>query len=274
MTAVLLAAGRGTRLRDSDPAHLHTDAQREAAARGLKVMMPVDVEGGRWIDYAIDALERAGCTEIVLVVPPEHEDLGTHLARTPRRRLRLRFAVQVVPDGTAGAVLAAAPFVDAPSFLVVNGDTIYPVDAVKAAAAIDGCGLAAFTREGLRRESGFPVEKVAAFALVEHDAGGLLTAMREKPSPTQVASLGGDALVSVNLWKMGPAVFDACRDVPPSPRGERELPDAVLLAVARGTPFRVVEVAGHLFDLTTAADVPFASRALHHGLPAPQDARP
>lgn len=274
MTAVLLAAGRGTRLRDSDPAHLHTDAQREAAARGLKVMMPVDVDGGRWIDYASDALVRAGCTEIVLVVPPEHEDLRTHFARTPRPRLRLRFAVQAVPDGTAGAVLAAAPVVDAPSFLVVNGDTIYPVDAIGAVAAIDGCGLGAFSRRSLMEDSGLPAEKVAAFALAERDASGWLTGLVEKPSPATMDAQGPAALVSVNLWKMHRSMFDACRDISPSPRGERELPDAVLLAVARGTPFRVVEVAGHLFDLTTAADVPFASRALHHGSPAPQDARP
>lgn len=269
MTAVVLAAGRGTRLRDSNATHLHTAAQREAAALGLKVMMPVDADGGRWIDYVLDALARAGCTDIVLVAPPDHEDLRIHLERTPCARLRLRFAVQAVPDGTAGAVLAAAPVVDAPSFLVVNGDTIYPVDAVRATAAIDGCGLAAFTRRSLMQESGLPVEKVAAFALAERDASGWLTGLVEKPSVATMAGLGPEALVGVNLWKMVPAVFDACRDAPLSPRGERELPDAALLAVARGTPFRVVETSGRLFDLTTAADVPVATRAL-----MPQDSRP
>jgi dTDP-glucose pyrophosphorylase len=262
VTAVVLAAGRGTRLRASDPAQLETGAEREAAARGLKVMMPIGADGRRWIDYALEALAQAGCRDAVLVVPPEHEDLRQHLAAATARDLRLRFAVQSTADGTAGAVLAAAAVVDDPWFLVANGDTLYPVEAVRAAAAIDGCGLAAFTRESLQQDSGFPVEKVAAFALVEHDAAGLLTGLREKPSPTLVAGLGDGALVSVNLWKMSQAIFDACRDVPPSPRGERELPDAVMRAVAHGAPFRVIRAAGRVFDLTSADDVRLASRGL------------
>jgi hypothetical protein len=40
------------------------------------------------------------------------------------------------------------------------------------------------------------------------------------------------------------------------------LPDAVLLAIARGTPFRVIEATGAVLDVTTAADVDVVSRAL------------
>jgi glucose-1-phosphate thymidylyltransferase len=57
--------------------------------------------------------------------------------------------------------------------------------------------------------------------------------------------------------------------VRPSPRGEQELPDAVMLAVARGTPVRVIEASGAVLDLTTAGDVAAMSRALAGVEPRP-----
>jgi glucose-1-phosphate thymidylyltransferase len=259
MTAVVLAAGRGRRLQASAAGTLADAAQRDAAGRGVKVLMPVGPDGRRLIDHVLERLADAGCTETVLVVPPDHADLAAHVARRVPSSLGVRFAVQPVPNGTAGAVIAAADAVGSADFLVVNGDNLYPAAALSALLALDGCGLAGFTRASLERDSGFSAERVAAFATVECDAAGWLTGMREKPP---VDAVGPDSRVSMNLWRMDRTVFDACRDVPLSPRGEYELPDAVLLAVSRGTRFRVVEAAGVVLDLTTAADVAVVSQAL------------
>lgn len=263
MTAVVLAGGRGTRLRTSDHASLPHASQRRAAASGLKVLMPVDAAGTRpLVDYALSALADAGCTTAVLVVPPAHEALRRHFDDHPPTRLRVRLAVQPEADGTAGAVAAARASVDDSHFLVVNGDNLYPVEAMRALAALDGCGLAAFSRETLTRDGGFSAARVAAFATVDHDAGGWLTGITEKPPVAEVERSGPATLVSMNLWKGSHALFDACDDVPRSSRGERELPAAVMLAVTRGTPFRVIPCAGAVLDLTSAADLPGVSRAL------------
>jgi len=258
MTAVVLAGGRGRRLQASDPAVLASDAARRAAARGLKVLMPLGGHGQCLVDHVLARLAEAGCAEAVLVVPPDHTDLAAHLAaRVPR--LPVRFAVQAVANGTAGAVAAAAPLVTAPACLVVNGDNLYPVAAVRALLALETCGLAAFTRASLEQESRFAPARVAAFASVECDAAGWLTGMREKPP---VESLRPDSRVSMNLWRLDQAVLAACSEVAPSPRGEYELPDAVMLAVARGTRVKVVDVTGAVLDLTTTADVAIVHRAL------------
>jgi glucose-1-phosphate thymidylyltransferase len=263
MTAVVLAAGRGRRLQRSDISTLAHDAQRRAAASGIKVMMPVDAAGRRpFLDYVLDALAKAGCREVVLVVAPDHEAIRAHLDTRPSTGVTVRLAVQPSPEGTADAVACAAPLVTPAHFLVVNGDNLYPVTALRALADLDGCGLAAFSRETLATTSGFSVERLAAFALVRHDGAGNLTGLVEKPDPADLVHGGGDALVSMNLWKVSPAVVAACREVSPSARGERELPDAVQLALARGTPFRVVEAAGPVLDVTTATDVGIVSRAL------------
>lgn len=262
MTAIVLAGGRGRRLQTSDASALPTEAQRRAAARGLKVLMPVG-PGRLLVDAVLARLAEAGVTDVVLVVPPDHAELAAHLAAHPVRGLRTRLVVQPVANGTAGAVAAAAPYVTAPACLVVNGDNIYPAAAIAALAALDGCGMAGFIRASLERESGFTPERVAAFAIVEHDADGWLTGMCEKPP---VDTITPDMPVSMNLWRMDQAMLAACAEVAPSPRGELELPDAVMLAVSRGARVKVVPAAGVVLDLTTAADVAAVSRAL-----APQE---
>lgn len=258
MTAVVLAAGRGRRLQASDPVAL-SPAQRAAAVRGLKVLMPVGPAGRPLLDYVVARLIEAGGTTLVLVVPPDHDAVAAHIAASAPAGATLRLAVQAVADGTAGAVAAAAPHVADEAFLVVNGDNLYPIDVMRTVMALDGCGLAGFRRGALERDSGFTRERLAAFAAIDCDAAGRLAGLREKPAPDTLAA---ETLVSMNLWRADRRLFDACHDVPRSPRGERELPDAVMLAVARGVPFQVVPASGVVVDLTTAADVPAVTRAL------------
>ncbi len=66
----------------------------------------------------------------------------------------------------------------------------------------------------------------------------------------------------MNVWRFDDRIFDACRDVPLSPRGERELPQAVQLAVSRGVPFDVIPVRASVIDLTRREDIPQVARAL------------
>ncbi len=265
MTALVLAAGRGQRLATSDASRLATPAQRQAAARGLKAMMPVGHDGRRLVDHAIARLAEAGCTDIALVVPPDHDDLMAHLAAHPRADVRVRLAVQPVPDGTAGAVAAAASAAGHGDCVVVNGDNLYPVAAIRTLLTLEGPGLAGFSRESLEHDSGYTPERIAAFATVAH-LDGWVTSLEEKPP---VERLGPDTLVSMNLWRLSPEVRRACAEVPPSSRGERELPAAVMLAIARGVRVRVVPVEGRVLDLTTAADVAIVSAALD-APPAPR----
>lgn len=258
MRAIVLAAGRGTRLRASDPASLPTPAQRQAAARGLKVLMPIGDDERPLLDFVLRRLAAAGCTAVTLVVPPDHAPIDACLA-AGAPPLPVTLAVQASPTGTAGAVAAAAALVEEEAFLVVNGDNLYPVEALRAMLALPDGGLAAFSRRSLEQTSGFPPERVAAFATVTADADGWLTGLHEKPPVTHLTP---DARISMNLWRFDRRVFEACRDVAPSARGERELPAAVLLAVSRGMRMRVVPVEGQVLDLTTAADVAAVSRAL------------
>jgi glucose-1-phosphate thymidylyltransferase len=73
----------------------------------------------------------------------------------------------------------------------------------------------------------------------------------------------------MNCWRFDARIFDACRDVPRSARGEHELPEAVGLAVRRGVRFRAVPAAGPVLDLSRRADAADVERRLAGVEPRP-----
>lgn len=253
--AVVLARGMGRRMRESDEAAPLDEAQQHAAAAGHKAMMPVGAAGRPFLDYVLSALADAGCTEAVLVVAPDADAVRARYATVPGARLRVTWAVQEEATGTAHALLAAAPSVGDRPFLVVNADNLYPETVLHALVDAEGPALPGFVRSALVRESGFPAERVAQFAVLDVDAHGWLTGIHEKPDPARLAAAGADGLISMNVWRFDARIFDACRRVPRSVRGEYELPEAVALAVAGGLRVRVLPAAGAVIDLSRRADV-------------------
>ena len=244
-------------------------AQSAAAAAGAKGMLPVG-SGRPFLDYVLSALADAGCREACLIVAPDHDVIRSYYEQTGRpTRVRLSFAVQPDADGTAHAVLAGQSFAGDDPFLVLNADNLYPVDVLRSLIALEGPGLPAFDSEALVQESGFPAERVAAFALLGVDAGGHLCGIVEKPSREQLAAAGTHALVSMNAWRFDARIFAACADVPRSTRGEFELPAAVELARSRGVPFCVVRASGAVLDLSQQSDIPLVSARLAGMEPRP-----
>ena len=244
-------------------------AQSAAAAAGAKGMLPVG-SGRPFLDYVLSALADAGCREACLIVAPDHDVIRSYYDQAGRpSRVRLSFAVQPDADGTAHAVLAGQSFAGDDPFLVLNADNLYPVDVLRSLIALEGPGLPAFDSEALVQESGFPAERVAAFALLGVDAGGHLCGIIEKPSREQLAAAGTHALVSMNAWRFDSRIFAACADVPRSTRGEFELPAAVELARSRGVPFRVVRASGAVLDLSQQSDIPLVSARLAGMEPRP-----
>ena len=105
ITAVVLAAGRGRRLRSELPKPLFPICGRSMAS------------------HVLHAVAGAGIRQAVVVVPEGErgERIRDELARDAAC-LNLRFAVQREPKGTADAVLAAREEVQTSHVLVVNGD--------------------------------------------------------------------------------------------------------------------------------------------------------
>ena len=106
---------------------------------------------------SLSALADAGLEEVCLVIGPEHEAVREYYTKTaPPRRVRLAFAVQEEPRGTADAVLAAEEFAAGEDFLVINSDNYYPVAALAALAGLSEPGVVLFERDALDRYEQHP----------------------------------------------------------------------------------------------------------------------
>jgi glucose-1-phosphate thymidylyltransferase len=258
--ALVLARGLGTRMQRDDADAALTDAQRRAADAGLKALMPID--GRPFLDYLLSSLADAGLTRVGLVVAPQHEALSGHYAAHRPSRVSLEFIVQPEAIGTANALLAAEPWTEGQPFLVMNGDNLYPVQALAELASLDEPGLPAFDADDLVRSSNIPEERIRAFALIEVDAEGYLRGIVEKPTASRFPPEGGRHNISMNCWRFDARIFAACRDVPRSARGEYELPEAVGLAVRRGIRIRAIPALGPVLDLSRRADAGEVERRL------------
>jgi dTDP-glucose pyrophosphorylase len=271
MKAVLLARGLGSRMKAGADASGLTPAQAAAAAAGAKGMMPIGSGHTRpFLDFVLSAFADAGGREACLVVAPEHGAIRSYYDGPGRpTRVGLTYAVQDMADGTARAVLAARAFAGREPFLVLNADNLYPPSVLAALIALEGPGFPAYRRAALERDSGFPPDRVAGFAAIEIDGAGVLTRIVEKPGAAYYDAAGPEALVSMNLWRFDLRIFDACRDVALSARGEYELPEAVGLAASRGVRFQAVPASGAVLDLSRQSDIALVASRLAGQEPRP-----
>jgi len=165
MRAILLAGGKGTRLR---PLTLHTP----------KPIVPIFDRP--FLRYQIDLLRQVPeIDEVILSLnyqPKRIEDVfgdGSDLG------IQLRYVVEPNPLGTGGAIKFAAGTYRGAPLVVFNGDVFTAVD------------LPAVLRLHRERKATAtivltPVENPAAYGLVETDEAGNIKAFLEKPTPDQI----------------------------------------------------------------------------------------
>ncbi|HKF53595.1 MAG TPA: nucleotidyltransferase family protein [Candidatus Acidoferrales bacterium] len=259
--AVILARGLGKRMRSSDAsAHLE-DSQSRAADSGMKAMIPI---GRPFLDFVLSALADAGFTEACLVVGPEHTAIREYYRSGPTHRVKISFAIQERPIGTANALLAAHSFTGSDAFVVLNSDNYYPVKVFQKLRTLGEPGLPAFEREALLRESNIPRERILGYALLKIDSAGYLEQIVEKPlemPPT--AADGEEIFISMNCWRFAPDIFEACREVPRSARGEFELPEAVQFGLSSlGLRFKTIPFRSGVLDLSYRGDIAEVARRL------------
>jgi NDP-sugar pyrophosphorylase family protein len=182
MKAILLAGGKGTRLR---PLTIHTP----------KPIVPIF--GRPFLHYQLDLLRQV----------PEIDEAILSLNYQPRRieeifgegkglGIRISYVVEPQPLGTAGAVKYANRSLDE-TVVVFNGDVLTAVD------------LAAVVR--LHRERNArativltPVQNPAAFGLVETDPEGNVRRFLEKPKPEEICC----NTINAGIYLLEPETFD------------------------------------------------------------------
>jgi bifunctional N-acetylglucosamine-1-phosphate-uridyltransferase/glucosamine-1-phosphate-acetyltransferase GlmU-like protein len=266
-TVVVLAAGSGSRF------------------GGLKQLAEVGADGAAIMDISVRRAAVTGFDRAVLVIAPGMEArVRDHLAAVGEPSIRVDLAVQQLvpgrtrPLGTADAVLAARAAVDG-SFVVVNGDDVYPERAFAllaghlAGGSEDEHALVAFrVAQTLRGDR--PVSR----AILEADESGALVAIREgtvvsSPDGRRFETANGsqpitdDVCVSMNMWGFRPSIFEPLADavarfVAEDRDGEAWLPDVVQSQVDAGATVRVLVCEERCFGVTHEADLAAVRSAL------------
>ncbi len=219
---VILAAGRGSRF------------------GGLKQLEPVGPGGEAILDYTVYDALRAGFGRVVLVVSEETEDrLRSAAGERFGRHLPVDFVRQRIDDlpdgcslppgrvkpwGTGQAVLAARNLVDRP-FAVVNADDFYGAGALDSLghflAGDPGAGPAVYAMVGYELGATLPDDgNTVSRALCRCTRDGWLEQIEEisaiarfgdgglfEDTAGQSRQVGGDELVSMNIWGFTPAIF-------------------------------------------------------------------
>jgi NDP-sugar pyrophosphorylase family protein len=189
MKAILLAGGRGTRLR---PLTIHTP----------KPIVPIF--NRPFLRYQIDLLKQV----------PEIDEVILSLNYQPRRieemfgdgsdtGIGIRYVVEPEPLGTAGAVRYAGESLRE-SVVVFNGDVL---------SRVDLAAVLALHRERKARATIVltPVDNPSAYGLVETDGDGNVRQFLEKPDPAEITC----DTINAGIYVLEPDTFDRIpKDVP------------------------------------------------------------
>jgi UDP-N-acetylglucosamine diphosphorylase / glucose-1-phosphate thymidylyltransferase / UDP-N-acetylgalactosamine diphosphorylase / glucosamine-1-phosphate N-acetyltransferase / galactosamine-1-phosphate N-acetyltransferase len=220
--AVILAAGRGTRM-------------RELTAELPKPM--IEVRGKPVLQHIIEGLHDAGIRDLLLVVGYRADAVRDFFDDGSRYSVAIQYVTQTVQDGTGRVVELAQDFVANHPFILAYGDIL--VDPANYKRVVD---LPDDVEAFLTVTRGEDVTKGGAVFLNEKMH---LVDLREKPKPGEPTSPWYNA----GLYAFRPSIFDFTARLKPSPRGEYELTDAISELAQSGKKVKAIELTGEWADV-------------------------
>ena len=238
MRAVILAAGRGTRM----------------GALTASIPKPLlRLRGRPIIEHILRGLRDAGVGDAVVVTGYLGEQLEAALGDGTRLRMRLTYRRQTHPDGTARALLLARNDLQDEPFLLSWGDIVVAPSTYADLMA----AFAAHPCDALLTVN--PVDDPWRGAAVYVDDTLRVTRLVEKPPRGSSQTRWNNA----GLFILTPLVLAYAERLPSSSRGEYELPQALSAMIDDGCLVRALPVRGFWSDLGTPEDLAAAERAFN-----------
>ena len=240
MKAVILAAGKGTRMKE---------LTQELPKPMLKV------QGKPILEHIIEGVKSAGIRDIFIVTGYRAEVIEGYFGDGSKWGLRMEYGRQAVQDGTGKAPELAKTFVGADEFLLTYADILVKPETYQ--QMVKRFGEAPFS--GLVTVTGS--EEVTKGGLNFFDAAFCLTRVVEKPSAAELAELrrdgwlkpGQTAWYNAGIYIFRPEVFEFTARLQKSPRGEYELTDAINALAAAGHKIAGMQIAGRWVDVRDPA---------------------
>lgn len=236
MKAIILAAGKGTRMRD---------LTNEIPKPMLKV------QGKPILQHIIEGLLSVGIREFCIVTGWHAEVVEGFFGDGSQFGARIRYVRQVVQDGTGKAPELAKEFAGSEPFLLTYGDILVKPETY--ADMLKRWGEGKFA--GLVTVTGS--EDVTKGGLFFFETDFCLKHLVEKPSVAQLAELlaqgwlkeGETAWYNAGIYLFEPVIFEFTARLEKSPRGEYELTDALTAMLAAGHQIAGQQIAGRWVDV-------------------------
>jgi dTDP-glucose pyrophosphorylase len=236
MKAVILAAGRGTRMRD---------LTQEIPKPMLKV------QGKPILQYIIEGLLSVGIREFCIVTGFRADVVESFFGDGSRFGARIEYVRQLVQDGTGKAPELARNFVGTDAFLLTYGDILVHAETYQAMVARfregDFDGVITVT----------PGEDVTKGGLNFFNDQFCLNQVVEKPSLAEVERYTREGLIipgkpvwyNAGIYIFKPAIFEFTAKLQKSPRGEYELTEAINQMCKAGFKLAGLKIAGRWVDV-------------------------
>lgn len=219
--AVLLAAGRGLRMRE-----LTNDVPKPMIrVRGKPILL-----------HIVEGLRSAGVTDFLIVVGYHAETVREFFGDGSQFGVTIEYATQLVQDGTGRVVQLATDFVRDDLFVLSYGDILVSPANYHRLVETGQAEAILSVRKNEDVSKGGAVFVNERFELID---------LREKPKPGEPTSPWYNA----GVYTFRPSIFEFTRRLEKSPRGEYELTDAIRALARSGRVVQVVELTGEWADV-------------------------
>ncbi len=236
MKAVILAAGKGTRM------------------RGLTNEIPkpmVEAHGKPILEHIVAGLLQAGVHDIFIVTGFRAEAIENHFGDGSSWNAKIRYGRQIVQDGTGKAPEFAKEFVGVSPFILTYGDILVPPEN--------------YQRIIHRFNEGYFSGVITVTKGEDVTKGGLnffdedfcLKKIVEKPTAAKIDALRAEGWIkpgepvwyNAGIYIFKPTLFEFTARLEKSPRGEFELTDAVAALIAAHYKIAGAEIQGRWVDV-------------------------
>ena len=219
--AVLLAAGKGTRMKE-----LTNDLPKPM----------LEVRGKPILLHITEGLKAAGVTDFCIIVGYRADVVREFFGDGSKFGVRVTYATQAVQDGTGRVVELARDFAGGDPFVLSYGDIlIHPANYARLTELGDAGGIVTVKHNAGEIAKGGCVvvnDRFELTDLIEKPAG---------PAPSPWYNAG--------VYTFRPSVFEFTAKLKLSPRGEYELTDAIRDLAQSGSVVRVIELTGDWADV-------------------------
>jgi dTDP-glucose pyrophosphorylase len=219
--ALVLAAGRGTRMRE-----LTNDIPKPM----------VLVRGRPILQHIIEGLQTAGIAKILLIVGYRKEVVMDHFGDGSGFGVAIDYIEQVVQDGTGKVVALGREFCGPDPFILNYGDILVDPSVYKPLAEPGDAEMLLTVRYTDDVSKGGAVYLNENFEVID---------LREKQTPDEAKTNWYNA----GIYTFRPSIFSLCAKLEKSPRGEYELTDAIRAIARAGKKIRAIEIKGEWADV-------------------------